>query len=249
MHKNSDSFPLKTRSIVGLIPLIAVIILDEEQIQKLPHFHKRITWFLNHRSDLAHKITYCNANTEQGKRILAIPTPDRLKRILRYLLDESEFLSPYGIRSLSKYHEKHPYILKVNETEHKVEYVPGVSNNYLFGGNSNWRGPIWMPINYLIIEALERYDHFYGDALKVECPVGSGNMMTLKEVANELNKRLCKLFLADESGNRPFTGDAKIYKEEHWKDLLLFHEYFHAETGEGLAQAIKQAGPPSSQNS
>jgi hypothetical protein len=175
-------------------------------------------------------------------RLLAIPSRDRLERVLRYLLDEEEFLSPYGIRSLSRYHRDRPYTFRVNGEEHRVDYQPGESTTGLFGGNSNWRGPIWFPINYLLIEALERYHHFYGDGLRVECPTGSGKWMNLKEVADDLSARLARIFLPDAHGGRPWHGNDRRYAEDpHWQGLVLFHEYFHGDTGLGLG-ASHQTG-------
>src|SRR5438477_5212821 len=165
--------PLKTRSLVGLLPLIAAEVLDENLVQSLPGFHKRLAWFLKHRQDLSRHITHCEC--DHGLRLIAIPSRDRLERVLRYLLDEKEFLAPHGIRSLSKFHQEHPYEIQAGGQAHRVDYAQGESNTRLFGGNSNWRGPIWFPVNYLLIEALERYHHFYGDRFKVECPTGSGN--------------------------------------------------------------------------
>jgi hypothetical protein len=174
--------------------------------------------------------------------MLAIPSRDRLERVLRYLLDEEEFLSPYGIRSLSRYHRDRPYTFRVNGEEYRVDYEPGESTTGLFGGNSNWRGPIWLPINYLLIEALERYHHFYGDGLQVECPTGSGKLMNLKAVAAELSARLARIFLPDARGRRPCHGDDRRYADDpHWRDLALFHEYFHGDTGLGLG-ASHQTG-------
>jgi hypothetical protein len=224
---------LKTRSMVGLLPLIAVEVLEQETIQRLPGFSKRLAWFTRNRQDLSRHISY--AEHGQGHRLLAIPSRERLERVLRYLLDENEFLSPYGIRSVSKVHHGKPYIFTFGGEEHRVDYVPGESNTYLFGGNSNWRGPIWFPVNYLLVEALERYHHFYGEQFKVECPVGSGNMLTLKEVAEELASRLVRIFLPDANGRRPCHGDDLRYSDDpDWKDLVLFYEYFHGDTGKGL---------------
>ncbi|MGA8165138.1 MAG: glucosidase [Waddliaceae bacterium] len=239
---NGKNLPIRVRSLVGLIPLLAVEILDESKIKMLRGFNKRMEWFLKHRDDLEESITYCKARREGDHRLLAIPSLDRLKKMLGYLLDEKEFLSPFGIRSLSKFHQENPYSLKIGGETHTVAYVPGESNTHLFGGNSNWRGPIWFPLNFLIIEALERYDHFYGEKLKVECPAGSGKSMTLKEVAEELSTRLCSLFLFDKEGCRPCFSPYSIYHEKQdWANLLLFHEYFHAETGAGLG-ASHQTG-------
>jgi mannosylglycerate hydrolase MGH1-like protein len=174
--------------------------------------------------------------------LLAITSRERLVRVLRYLLDENEFLSPYGIRSLSRVHEKHPFVLHVDGMEYRVDYTPGESETGLFGGNSNWRGPIWFPVNFLLIEALERYHHFYGPSLRVECPVGSGRMMDLQEVADELRRRLASLFLPDGDGRRPCHGDESRYATDPgFKDLVLFYECFHADTGRGLG-ASHQTG-------
>jgi hypothetical protein len=233
---------LKTRSLVGLLPLIAVEVLETAQIEKMPGFKKRMEWFLKYRGDLRPTITYCEPCSHFCHRMLAAPTHDRLVRALRYMLDENEFLSAYGLRSVSRVHRDKPYVFVAGHEEHRVDYVPGEGNSYLFGGNSNWRGPIWFPINYLIIEALERYHHFYGDKLKVECPVGSGKMLTLQEVAAELSRRLSNIFLPGERGGRACHGDIKKYRSDpYWRDLVLFHEYFHGETGCGLG-ASHQTG-------
>jgi Glycosyl hydrolase family 63 C-terminal domain len=234
--------PLKTRSLVGLLPLIAVEVLETGQIERLPGFKKRMEWFLRYREDLKPTITYCEPCSHFCHRMLAAPTHDRLIRTLRYMLDENEFLSPYGLRSVSRVHRDNPYVFVAGQQEHRVDYVLGESASYLFGGNSNWRGPIWFPINYLIVEALERYHHFYGNKLKVECPVGSKRMLTLQEVAQELSRRLSSIFLPDENGHRPCHGnDARYSSDPHWRDLVLFHEYFHGETGRGLG-ASHQTG-------
>ncbi|MDB6068373.1 MAG: hypothetical protein JWR26_4581 [Pedosphaera sp.] len=229
--------PLKSRSLVGLLPLIAVEILDQEKIKRLPGFNKRFQWFRQHRKDLTRHISHCKQSTanEQTRFLLAIPSEERLVRMLRYMLDENEFLSPYGIRSVSRFHADHPYVFEAAGTVQRVDYEPGESTTSLFGGNSNWRGPVWFPINYLIIEALERYHHFYGDGFKVECPTGSGKMATLKEVARELSFRLTKIFVPDASGRRPVYGDdPRFANDPQWKDLVLFYEYFHGESGRGL---------------
>jgi hypothetical protein len=176
------------------------------------------------------------------QRLLAIPSRERLERVLRYLLDETEFLSPHGIRSVSRVHREHPYQIEVEGTVHRVDYDPGESSTGLFGGNSNWRGPVWFPLNYLILEALERFHHFYGADLRVECPVGSGQMLTLEQVAQELAARLARIFLADDTGRRPCHGtDARFASDPHWNNLVLFHEYFHGDTGRGVG-ASHQTG-------
>ena len=229
---------LKVRSLVGLLPIIAVEVIEDEVVKKLPGFAKRLQWFLDNRKDLAQNISYMESDGQEdvhGHRLLAIPSRERLERVLRYMLDENEFLSQYGIRSVSKYHEHNPYVFHVNGEEYRVDYVPGESNSSLFGGNSNWRGPIWFPINFLLIEALERYHHFYGNTLKVECPTGSGHVMNLQQVADELRTRLARLFLPDASGHRPCHGNEQRYAADpYWKDLVLFYEYFHGDNGRGL---------------
>jgi hypothetical protein len=237
---DGQSIPLKTRSMVGLLPLIAVELLEEADIEELPGFRKRFDWFVKYRPDLSRYISI--GGSGHRHRLLAIPSRDRLERVLKYLLDENEFLSPFGLRSLSKYHQAHPYTFRMEGEEHRVDYVPGESNTFLFGGNSNWRGPIWFPVNYLVIEALEKYHHFYGDEFQVECPTGSGRRMPLKDVARELSGRLARIFLPDPEGRRPCHGsDPRYAGDPHWKDLVLFHEYFHAETGQGLG-ASHQTG-------
>ncbi|MDQ6861449.1 MAG: glucosidase [Verrucomicrobiota bacterium] len=234
--------PLRTRSLVGLLPLIAVEVIADSQIAKLRGFKKRMDWFLAHRKDLHESITYCELCPGSSHRMLAIPTKERLTRALRYMLDENEFLSPFGLRSVSRFHHEHPYVFRAGNEEHRVDYVPGEANSYLFGGNSNWRGPIWFPINYLIVEALERYHHYYGDDFQVECPTGSGKMMNLDEVAQELSRRLTSIFLPNENGARPCHGEvAKYATDPHFKELVLFYEYFHGETGRGCG-ASHQTG-------
>ena len=236
--------PLRIRSMVGLIPLFAVEVLEEEVINHLPGCTKRMRWFLENRQDLARDISYMKypGPRAHGHRLLAIPSRERLVRVLRYLLDEQEFLSPFGIRSLSKVHKDQPYVLHANGEEYRVGYVPGEANSGLFGGNSNWRGPIWFPVNYLLIEALERYHHFYGDTLQVECPTGSGHMMNLGQVACNLAARLARIFLRDGKGYRPCHGvEARFAEDPYWRDLVLFYEYFHGDTGRGVG-ASHQTG-------
>jgi hypothetical protein len=244
LHLDGEEVPLRVRSLVGLIPLIAVEVLEQDVIDRLPGFRKRLDWFLNNRRDLAAHISYMAADDghSDGHRLLAIPSRDRLVRVLRYMLDENEFLSPYGLRSVSRVHLERPYVFHAGGEEYRVPYVPGESDTGLFGGNSNWRGPIWFPINYLLVEALERYHHFYGESLRVECPTGSGRRMNLNEVAREIARRLTRPFLPDASGRRPCHGDeARFARDPHWRDLVLFHEYFHGDTGRGLG-ASHQTG-------
>jgi hypothetical protein len=247
--RDGQSQPLRVRSMVGLIPLFAVEVLDDAELAKLPGFKKRMQWFLENRLDLARHVTFAETRTKKGdagqtttRRLLAIPSKERLERVLKYMLDENEFLSPYGVRSLSKAHARSPYVFSAGGVEHRVDYAPGESTTPLFGGNSNWRGPVWFPVNYLLIEALERYHHFYGDDFRVECPTGSGRRMTLKEVARELSRRLTRLFLPDAKGRRPCHGDdVRFANDPSSKDLVLFHEYFHGDDGRGLG-ASHQTG-------
>jgi Mannosylglycerate hydrolase MGH1-like glycoside hydrolase domain len=240
LHADGLNVPLRVRSLVGVIPLFAVEVLEQDVIDRLPGFRKRLEWFLENRHDLSRHITYmagedAKEGDTHGHRLLAIPTRDRLVRVLRYVLDETEFLSPHGVRALSRFHAEHPYTLRVMGQEYRVDYTPAEGNTNLFGGNSNWRGPIWFPLNYLLVECLERYHHFYGEELRVECPAGSGRMLNLLEVARELSHRLGGIFLPDESGSRPCHGDERRYAvDPHWKDLVLFYEYFHGDNGRGV---------------
>ena len=241
-ESRGPTMPLRLRSMVGIIPLFACGMIEEEDLEKLPGFAKRTRWFLENRQDLAQHISYVQqSGGEHGHRLLAIPSKERLVRVLSRVLDEREFLAPYGVRSLSKAHHENPYVLRLGGEEFRVGYVPGESDSGLFGGNSNWRGPIWLPVNYLLIEALERYHHFYGDTLKVECPVGSGNMLNLREVASVLSARVASIFLPDSKGHRPFSGDGAQWADPSFRDLVLFHEYFDPDTGRGCG-ASHQTG-------
>jgi len=244
LHADGRHTPLRIRSLVGLVPLIAVEVLDEASFAGLGGFRKRLQWFLNNRPDLAGQIA-CMHPRHSGtgvQRLLAIPSRSRLERVLRYLLDETEFLSPYGIRSVSRVHRDRPYEIEVQGTVHRVAYDPGESSTGLFGGNSNWRGPVWLPLNYLLLEAVERFHHFYGDDFRVECPTGSGRMLTLQQVAEELAARLSSVVMADRNGRRPCHGeDERFTGDPHWKHLVLFHEYFHGDTGRGIG-ASHQTG-------
>ncbi|MDE3084551.1 MAG: glucosidase, partial [Verrucomicrobiota bacterium] len=238
------STPLRLRSAVGIVPLFAVELIDEARMQKLPGFAKRTRWFLKHRRDLAEQISYFEKGSahHDGHFLLAIPSRERLERVLHYVFDEAEFLSPYGVRSLSRVYRDRPFVLDVGGAEYRVRYVPGDSDSGLFGGNSNWRGPVWFPLNYLLIEALERYHHFYGDSFTIEFPTGSGRRLTLAQIARELARRLVSLFVPNGSGRRPALGlESRFVNDPHWHDLLLFHEYFHGDTGQGLG-ASHQTG-------
>jgi len=226
--------PLKVRSLVGLLPLIAVETLEPEILEEMPDFNRRMHWFIENRPDISGNMADVGQEGAEDRHLVAILTRERLISVLRYMLDENEFLSPYGIRSVSKYHQDHPYSFQVQGEEFTVKYEPAESRSGLFGGNSNWRGPIWFPINFLIIEALQRFHHFYGDDLKVECPTGSGNEVTLAEVATELSRRLISIFRR-ENGRRPLYGGTTRFQDDpHWRDLLLFFEYFHGDNGAGL---------------
>ncbi|HIK09658.1 MAG TPA: glucosidase [Oscillatoriaceae cyanobacterium M33_DOE_052] len=232
---NGEKVPLKVRSMVGLIPLFAVATLEPEVVNRLPNFKKRVEWFIDNRPDLKQNVACMRTPGMGERRLLAIVYREKLKRILEKMLDESEFLSPYGIRALSRYHLEHPYIFYVNYHEYRVEYEPGESTSFLFGGNSNWRGPIWMPVNFLIIESLQKLNFYLGQDFKVECPTGSGNMMTLWEVATEISQRLTKIFEKDDSGQRPLYGSIHQFQNDpYWRDLILFHEYFHGDNGAGV---------------
>ncbi|MDH3493659.1 MAG: glucosidase [Acidobacteriota bacterium] len=234
--------PLKVRSMVGLIPLFAVETLEEEWLDRLPNFKRRTDWFIENRPDVIDDIACLHAKGEKKRRLLALVNQDRLRRVLRIMLSEAEFLSDYGIRALSRYHKSKPYEFNVNGEKYTVEYEPGESRSGMFGGNSNWRGPIWFPVNYLIIESLQKFDYYFGKSFKVEFPTGSERMLTLWEVSQELEKRLASIFLVDEEGRRPVFGNSrKFQNDEHFKDYPLFYEYFHGDNGKGLG-ASHQTG-------
>jgi Mannosylglycerate hydrolase MGH1-like glycoside hydrolase domain/Glycosyl hydrolase family 63 C-terminal domain len=238
---NGQRSPLKVRSMVGLIPLFAVETLDPEQVDKLPGFKRRLQWFIENRPELSDHIEA--QSTDDGvRRFLSLVNRHRLKQVLRYMLDENEFFSPYGIRALSDYHREHPYTLPVNSMEYRVDYEPAESSTGLFGGNSNWRGPIWFPVNYLLIESLQKFHFFLGDNYKVECPTGSGKSENLWDIAGQISQRLTRIFLRDEQGRRPvFGGTEKFQEDPHWRDLIPFYEYFHGDNGAGVG-ASHQTG-------
>jgi len=247
---DGHKYPMKVRSLVGLIPLFAVATLESATLDQLPGFKQRMQWFLDNRHDLTQKIACVQTPGIGARRLLAIcfkppggkEEQNKLRQILHTMLDENEFLSPYGIRSVSKIHAQKPYILESDGKQYRVDYEPAESTTGMFGGNSNWRGPIWFPINYLLIESLQKFHYYVGDDFKVECPTGSGQMMTLKEVANDLAQRLSKIFLQDTSLKRPFNGKTeKFQSDPYWRDLILFHEYFNGDNGAGLG-ASHQTG-------
>jgi hypothetical protein len=234
--------------LVGIIPLLAVEIVENKTLSKLPGFKKRLEWFIANQGSRAKQISYTEQKSSEehggyeGKRLLAVPSAERLTRMLKYVLDEKEFLSPHGIRSLSKIHLDFPYRLTLEDRDYGIDYCPGDSNTDFFGGNSNWRGPIWFPINALLIEALDRYHEFYGESFTVECPTGSGNFMNLQQVADELSRRLNSLFLAGAGGHRPcHGGDPRYATDPFWRELILFYEHFHGDSGRGIG-ASHQTG-------
>jgi hypothetical protein len=237
-----DSFPLKVRSMVGLIPLFAVETLEPDLLDRLSGFKRRLEWFIDNRPDLTAAVACMRSHGEGERRLLSIVGGERLRRVLALMLDEREFLAPYGIRALSRFHHDRPYLLGQNGNSYRVAYEPAESNTGLFGGNSNWRGPIWFPVNYLLIESLQKFHHYLGDDFKVEFPTGSGVMLNLGQVARELSRRLTRIFLRGDDGRRPvFGGITKFQTDPHWKDLILFHEYFHGDNGEGIG-ASHQTG-------
>ncbi len=234
--------PLRVQSAVGIIPLFAVETLELSDLMRMTGFSRRMQWFLKHRPETAMSVTCSGVSGSCERRILSIASPDQLRRILRRLLDKEEFLSEHGVRALSRYHKDHPYTLKTDGQPHVVDYEPGDSTTDQFGGNSNWRGPVWMPINFLLIEALQKFHHYLGNDFKVECPTNSGRLMTLWEVAAELSRRLVGIFKADARGRRPiYNGAARIQDNPAWNRHVLFYEYFHGETGAGLG-ASHQTG-------
>ena len=235
---DGTSTPMKVRSMVGLIPLFAVDTLEPDVLERFPAFAKRMRWFLGNRPELAEHVARLDRPGVGERRLLSILDRDKLIRVLHRMLDEREFLSPYGVRALSRVHAEHPYMADIGGVVHRVGYEPGESSSGLFGGNSNWRGPVWFPVNYLIIESLQKFHHYYGDDLRVECPTGSGVMMTLWEVASELSRRLTSLFVAGPSGRRPADG---ARDDPGRSEFVTFYEYFHGDTGEGLG-ASHQTG-------
>ncbi|MGC2108427.1 MAG: glucosidase [Candidatus Korobacteraceae bacterium] len=232
---NGQNVPLRIRSMVGLIPLFAVEVIEQDLLDAMPHFQGRLKWFLDKRPDLAALVSRWHEPGSQSRRLLSVARAFRMKKILQYMLDENEFLSPYGIRSVSRYHLDHPYVINIRGTRYEVNYDPAESRSRMYGGNSNWRGPIWMPVNYLIVESLRRFYDYYGDGFKVECPTGSGKYLTLWEVAEELAGRLMRLCLRDANGKRAFAGDnPKLQTDPNFRDHLQFYEYFNGDNGAGL---------------
>ena len=242
LHADGEHHTIKIRSLVGLIPLLAVEVLNDDLIDSLPGFKRRMQWFIENRPELREHIGERSTPVTGGRRLLSIVTTAQLPRVLGYLLDEEEFLSPHGIRAVSRFHRDHPYVLQACGMEHRVDYEPAESSSGLFGGNSNWRGPVWFPVNYLLIEALQKFDYFYGQSFTVECPTRSGRKLDLWQVASELSRRLTRIFLRDGAGRRPvFGATEKFQHDPHWRDQILFYEYFHGDNGAGIG-ASHQTG-------
>jgi hypothetical protein len=230
----AQHIPMRVRSMVGLIPLFAAETFEPEDYGKLTGFRTRMQWFLDHNPDVRDHIDMSRKTKDGSRLLLTIANRKKLERIYRYLFDENEFLSPHGVRALSKFHAANPFMLHVDGQTHSVDYEPGESTSGMFGGNSNWRGPVWFPMNFLLIESMQRIHYYYGDEFKVECPVGSGKQMTLWQAAGEISHRLSHIFLRRD-GKRPVYGDVSVFQDDpHWRDLILFYEYFHGETGAGL---------------
>jgi hypothetical protein len=238
---NGERWPLRVRSMVGLIPLYAIRTLDSDLLDRMPAFKRRMEWFIRNRPDLTENLACMHTEGMKSRRQFSVVNREQLQRILELMLDEHEFLSEHGIRAVSKYHQRNPYVLRLNKGEHSVQYEPGESTTGLFGGNSNWRGPIWFPVNYLLVESLRRFAGYYGPTMQVECPTGSGHMMTLEEVADHVSQRLVSVFKKDASGRRPVHGDRGRWSDPHWRDLIQFHEYFHGDSGAGIG-ASHQTG-------
>lgn len=243
LHLPDDrQIELKVRSMVGLIPLFAVEILEPETLRQLPNFKKRLEWFIQNRPDLRQNVACMETKGIGATRLLAIASRDKLSRILQKMLDESEFFGDYGIRAVSRYHADHPYVFYANGMECRVDYEPAESSSGLFGGNSNWRGPVWFPVNFLLVESLQKFHHYLGDEFKIECPTGSGQWLTLWEVACELSRRLTRIFLSNAAGQRPvYGGTEKFQTDPNWRELILFYEYFHGDNGAGMG-ASHQTG-------
>jgi hypothetical protein len=238
----NERIKIKLRSMVGLIPLFAVEVLEEEVFAANPEFKQRCLWFLRNRPELANLISRWQEKGRGERHLLSLLRGHRMKALLKRMLDPEEFLSDYGIRAMSKVYEKDPYIFAHNGINLTVRYVPGEAQTSLFGGNSNWRGPVWFPVNYLIIESLQRFHHYYGPDFKVEHPTGSGRYLTLKEIANDLSDRLIKIFQKDAKGQRPsYGGYEKMQTDKHFKDYIWFYEYFHGDNGSGCG-ASHQTG-------
>ncbi|KMQ70716.1 MGH1-like glycoside hydrolase domain-containing protein [Chryseobacterium koreense] len=239
---NGESISLKLRSIVGLIPMFAVEIIEHDILEKLPNFRARMQWVLKNRPELANLVSHWEVEGKGGKHLMSILRKTRLKRVLQRMSDPNEFLSEFGIRSMSKFYEENPFHFSTDDQEFVVKYLPAESDSSMFGGNSNWRGPIWFPINFLIVESLQRYHFYYGESMQIEYPTGSGEMRNLNFVAEDLSQRLKAIFMKDENGNRPFNGGNDLLNHnEFFRDYMMFHEYFNGDTGQGIG-ASHQCG-------
>jgi Glycosyl hydrolase family 63 C-terminal domain len=242
LHADGHHQPLRVRSLVGLVPLFAVETLEPAVVDALPGFKRRMQWFIDNRPELREHVELAPAPDGGTRRLLSIVSRERLPRVLRLMLDEAEFLSPHGIRAVSRYHAEHPFVFTLAASEHRVDYEPAESSSGLFGGNSNWRGPIWFPMNYLLIESLQKFHHFYGDALTVPFPAAAERRLNLGDVAAEISRRLTRIFLRGADGRRPVHGGAEPFQSDpHWRDLVLFYEYFHGDNGAGIG-ASHQTG-------
>ncbi len=239
---NGEHRKLKVRSMVGLIPLFAVQTIEPEILEVLPGFRRRMQWFIENRPEFRKHVAFKRRSDGKVRQLLSIVSQEQLPRVLKLMLDESEFLSPHGIRSLSRFHKDHPYVMHVTGDEHRVDYQPAESDSWMFGGNSNWRGPVWFPVNYLLIESLQKFHHYFGNDVKVDFLTGSGRQLDLWNVAAEISRRLNRLFLSEENGPRPvFGSNGKFQTDPHWRGHIPFHEYFNGDTGEGLG-ASHQTG-------
>jgi hypothetical protein len=239
---NGDEVPIRARTMVGFVPLFGATVVDASACDKYSAFTRRRQWFIEHRPDLIEAVGPMVTPGAHGTLILGLVRTDQLRRMLAYMLDENEFLSPYGVRSVSRYHLKHPFVMQLDGHEYRLDYEPGESTTDLFGGNSNWRGPVWIPVNFLIIQALREYHLYYGNSFQVECPTGSGHMMTLEQVAKELGRRVSRIFLRDKDGRRPVFGESELFNgDAHWQNYVPLYEYFHGDTGRGCG-ASHQTG-------
>ena len=239
---DGSSIPLRLRSIVGLIPLFAVEIIDHQLLENMPKFQERMNWILKNKKELANLVSHWEVEGQGRKHLMSILRKQRLTKVLKRMLDPQEFYSPYGIRAMSKIYEKEPFVFNSSEREYVVHYTPAESDSTMFGGNSNWRGPIWFPINFLIVESLQKFHFYYGDSLQVEFPINSGNYSNLHYVSEDLSKRLQYIFLKDNEGNRAFNGGNALFNHDpYFKDYIMFYEYFHGDNGRGVG-ASHQSG-------
>jgi hypothetical protein len=240
--ERNKGFPVRARTMVGFVPMFGGTAISADTFDRYPEFQRRRQWFIDHRPDLVSGIQPSITPGANKTLLLGFIREDQLRRLLAYMLDENEFFSPFGVRSVSRFHRDHPLILHLSGHEFKLDYEPGESTTEDFGGNSNWRGPVWIPMNHLILLALRQYHQYYGDGFKIECPTGSGKRMTLAEIAHELATRLVQLFLKDKNGNRAVFGSNSLFNNDpHWRDLIPFHEYFHGDNGRGCG-ASHQTG-------